>query len=133
MLFREIVHPASKATDDPLPGKPVEGTQDRLGSRSLRCRSIAMRSSNITGLMDECSSGAGSGDVSPPDTAASVCIARSDAGIAAVRRRMRAVTGYSAEVCFRCTRCGAASIVLAPLSALMRSARSEAVGPDSSG
>ena len=40
--------------------------------------------------------------------------------LASCRRRMRAVMGSSAAACLRWTRCGAASMVLAALSALMR-------------
>ena len=54
------------------------------------------------------------------------------AGIASVRRRMRAVTGSSAEDCFCRTRCGVASMLCAALSALIFSASSETLGPASS-
>ena len=40
--------------------------------------------------------------------------------LASVRRRMRAVTGSSAEDCFCRTRCGVASMLCAALSALIR-------------
>ncbi len=35
MLFREIVHSTSKATDNPLPGKPVEGNVNRLAAADV--------------------------------------------------------------------------------------------------
>ena len=35
MLFREIVYPAGKAADDPLPGKPVEGNVNRLAAADV--------------------------------------------------------------------------------------------------
>ena len=44
---------------------------------------------------------------------------------------MRAVTGSSAEDCFCRTRCGVASMLCAALSALIRSASSETLGPAS--
>ena len=55
-------------------------------------------------------------------------IAGSETGTASVRRRMRAVTGSSAEDCFCRTRCGVASMLCAALSALIFSASSETLG-----
>ena len=51
--------------------------------------------------------------------------------LASVRRRMRAVTGSSAEICFCRMRCGVASMLCAALSALIFSASSAALGCDS--
>ena len=48
--------------------------------------------------------------------------------IASARRRMRAVTGSSAEDCFCRARCGVASMLWAAFSALIRSASSETLG-----
>jgi len=50
---------------------------------------------------------------------------------ASVRRRMRAVTGSSADECFCRTRCGVASMLFAALSVFIFSASSETLGPSS--
>lgn len=74
--------------------------QDRIGSRSLRCRSLAMRCWNVIGVsVDEFWVDASGGAGIAPD-ASSTAIVDSEAGIASLRRRMRAVIGSSAVECF---------------------------------
>ena len=107
-------------------------SQDRLGSGSLCRRSIARRCWNVIwdfgvpgrgGLarLDSTPTDASFSamvchvdlvgeDVSAPGADASGGIAASETGPASIRRRMRAVTGSSADICFWWMRCGVASI-----------------------
>jgi hypothetical protein len=80
---------------------------------------MALRSWNVFGeLSDLICDGFGCNSASTL-TAAPASIAESDTGTDSARRRMRAVTGSSAEECFCRVRCGVASMLCAALRALI--------------
>lgn len=134
-----------------LAGNRGQRFYNRISGPSVRRRSIAMRSWKvISDLMDEFRVVPGSseegaegvrssgmawatdsrgGDVPAAEAAASGRIVGLDAS---VRRRMREVTGSSAEECFCRTRCGVASTLFAAFRALIRSASSNAPVPSPS-
>ena len=86
----------------------------------LHCNALLKRPRR---LRDE-SCGRSGGRAAPAFATASAPIAESDARIASVLRRMRAVTGSSAEIARLVLRSGVASTLCPAFSALIRSASS---------